>query len=210
MTAPQSTPTRLAPAEERVLELRREGLGPTESAARLGYVWPQTVNTILTRLKKKGVALPPVKRGLPPRDLTAAERILLGVIEGAVRAGRPAPTSAELAHAAGMETPQHAFRAMHRMAARGLLRFEGDSGARVITLADGRSTAPVVTREAWAARRQREQEREARPTNQRKRRPCLRCGQTFLSLGAHNRICGPCKHGDAWAPVEHAVVGVRI
>ena len=197
--------TALTPAEERVLALRREGLGPTAIAARLGYSRPQVVDTMFYRMKtEKGVELPPVKRGRPTSKLTPAERILLGVIEGAVRAGRPAPTSAELADAAGMETPQHAFRAMQRMAQGGLLRFEGDSGSRVITLADGRSTAPVPTRAAWAARRERERLPSAR------RRPCLRCGRDFRSEGSHNRICGPCKGLDGYAPTEHTVVGIRI
>ena len=28
----------------------------------------------------------------------------------------------------------------------------------------------------------------------RRLRPCLRCHQPFTSAGAHNRVCGKCKH----------------
>ena len=30
------------------------------------------------------------------------------------------------------------------------------------------------------------------------KRPCLRCGHSFASEGAHNRICGRCKSGSIW------------
>lgn len=139
-------------------------------------------------------------------ELTPTEKILLGLVEAAVRAGWPAPTSTELAEAAGMATPQHAFRALQRMARRGLLRVEGDSGARIITLPDGRRTAPVEPRHAWRKRAARRAGTGEAPAGT-ERRDCLRCRRAFDSEGPHNRICDPCKALDSYAPVEHAVTG---
>lgn len=36
----------------------------------------------------------------------------------------------------------------------------------------------------------------AKPKAPRKKRPCLCCGETFQSEGAHNRLCSPCKDRD--------------
>ena len=50
-----------------------------------------------------------------------------------------------------------------------------------------------------------------RPT---RTRPCMRCGRSFQSEGAHNRLCDPCRDGAAgMAPlalIQHGHGGISI
>lgn len=78
------------------------------------------------------------------------------------------------------------------------LRIDGNLGGydrRVAARADAprADSAGGVDAGKGKRRPRRNQSRAAKT-----QRPCLCCGHPFASEGAHNRVCGPCKHTDGW------------
>ncbi|MFN3973443.1 MAG: hypothetical protein ACK4L4_19165 [Gemmobacter sp.] len=67
----------------------------------------------------------------------------------------------------------------------------------------GRKVSGVEKDRAAADQRADALQREADDKVRRGPRPCLCCRREFVSEGAHNRLCGNCRHADA-GPVAMA------
>ena len=111
---------------------------------------------------------------------------VFSMIRAAATLGRPCPTTIEIANHLGLASLT-AHRMVKRLEAAGRLRVESGGNWRIVTiLATGERTLRSCPAEGHERRKTGE-------TGQRLQRPCLRCGSTFHSEGAHNRLCSPCR-----------------
>jgi hypothetical protein len=109
--------------------------GPARTAS------PQPQPTKATRCPDRGEP-----SSFESAPLSVAERAVLELVRDAARTGALAPTSVDIADAAGVESLSTPTAILRRLQLRGLIFVESFNRGRRIWLPDGRATAPVSCR----------------------------------------------------------------
>lgn len=120
---------------------------------------------------------------MPGRTLNPIDEKLIAEIEDDIFEGRPARSNVAYAEAIGRPT-ETLRRILERLKADRVIEIEVDETGT-------RRRIYMAEHGAWTEWTDHGERRALK--HRQRRRPCLCCGEAFVSEGIHNRLCAPCK-----------------